>query len=259
MRRTPLQIAQRRLRRTERLLRQREQEIGEQQRAITTGQLAAGIAHLLNNALTAIMGRADLQLLSPQLGPTMREHADAIVTATQRISAAIAHLSAFAKPNLSEPAHSVVEQVLNDTAVLLRAALPRDLSIHLRSGIDAGSASVPPRVVQLELVVLAMEASGLMTDGGEIHLAAETTALDAARAHALQLKPGRWIQIAMTFRTPAPAVAATLRQLLLLSQFRRNALLPRSIDIASGCTMRWWLPTVSPSDGQQFPPLPLPA
>ncbi|MEK7412137.1 MAG: histidine kinase dimerization/phospho-acceptor domain-containing protein [Planctomycetota bacterium] len=251
MRRTPLQIAQRRLRRTRQLLRQREAEFQSQQRAVAAGQLAAGIMHGFNNSLAAILGQADLQLLNPKLDSATRGHAEAIVSAAQRMADTVRQLSAFSRGNASGAACCSVDATLHATVSLLQCALPRAIAISVShaAASPSGEARIAADTLQFELVQLVLDGCTALRSGGRITLATTITELDAPTARQHGLTSGHWIELDVTFHLVSPpgqarprSDSALLRQSLLLNQIRGADRLRRTLDMHTGCTVTLWIP-----------------
>ena len=82
------------------------------------GQLVSGVAHEINNPLTAIMGFADLLLENPELASDTKDHLQVIVHESQRTREIVQNLLSFARQ--TEPNRQLVNvnQILRRTIAL---------------------------------------------------------------------------------------------------------------------------------------------
>lgn len=101
-------------------------ELAQQDRLASVGMLAAGVAHELNNPLTAIAiqirtlrSNADAHGLSPSVRAVLEQ----LDEAAARMSSIIGDLLFMARPATQPQAHVDVEQILTSTIALLRAGM----------------------------------------------------------------------------------------------------------------------------------------
>ena len=91
------------------------------------GQLVSGVAHEVNNPLTAILGFADLMMENPELPETARKDLRVILQEAQRTKQIVQNLLSFARQMPPQRKPVQLNPVLRrDRAVtLLRPAEPR--------------------------------------------------------------------------------------------------------------------------------------
>ncbi|MBI2683699.1 MAG: PAS domain S-box protein [Acidobacteriales bacterium] len=104
------------------------------------GQLVSGVAHEVNNPLTAILGFADLLLSNPELPKSVHQDLEIIIQEAQRTKSIVQNLLSFARqaPKQRQPVE--VNDVLRRT-VSLRAY---DFSNHGVNVVEDLQAHLPP-------------------------------------------------------------------------------------------------------------------
>jgi two-component system, NtrC family, sensor kinase len=102
---------------TKRKLEQMQAQLIQSEKLAGVGQLAAGIAHELNNPLSGVMGFAQLLLEEPGFTPQQRQDLETINTLTQRCRTIIQNLLQFSRRTApkSEPLNlsPLLQTVLN--------------------------------------------------------------------------------------------------------------------------------------------------
>ena len=174
-------------------LRNTEERLRQVQKMEAIGRLAGGLAHDLNNLLTAIGGFADL--LAERLPDgAERDHAAEIVKASGRAATLTRQLLAVSRKQVLHP-------TVLDLNELLRGLVPvvsRLLGPHVH--LDASLADAPlmvradPSQLERVLVNLAVNARDAMPGGGTLRIAVDA-ADDAARAGRPELAEGDWTRI----------------------------------------------------------------
>jgi PAS domain S-box-containing protein len=171
----------------------------QSQRLEAIGRLAGGIAHDLNNALTAIIGYAELALNSLQDGHQAGADVQEIRRAASRAESITRQLLAFSRKQMLEPRlFSLAESITN---------LGRMLDRTLGSGITLNIVAPPDLpliygdVAQIEQAILniAVNARDAMPGGGRLTLG--LSVMDADEAFALNNPPmptGRYIELCVS-------------------------------------------------------------
>jgi two-component system, cell cycle sensor histidine kinase and response regulator CckA len=173
-----------------------EEQLRQSQKLEAIGRLAGGVAHDLNNALTAIGGYAELALT--EMSPEQPSWLDVeeIRRAAERAASVTRQLLAFSRKQLLEPRVFDV----NDTIASLGRMLDRLLGddIELRTETDA---AVPPIVADpgqfsQAIVNLAVNARDAMPTGGRVTIATSLSDVDEAfsRAHP-PMPSGRYVVV----------------------------------------------------------------
>jgi two-component system, cell cycle sensor histidine kinase and response regulator CckA len=149
----------------------------------TVERLAAGLAHDLNNLLTPILGYSEILLES--LEPGKREHfqAEEIHRAAHRSSEIVRRLLAYSfAPTSSMRATSLQDIALNLERPI-RAALPPDITVHVRTGIPDARVLADPLQIEQAIMILVANAGEAMPEGGTLLVEARraTPAEEASR------------------------------------------------------------------------------
>jgi PAS domain S-box-containing protein len=176
--------------------RQLEQQLRQSQKLEAIGRLAGGVAHDLNNALTAIAGYTELAL--GQLDPDhpARPDVEEIRSATQRAEAVTRQLLAFSRRQMLEPrVFSLADAVRS-----LHRFLERLLGASVQVEIDAPEGLPPvygdPGQIEQAILNLAINARDAMPGGGRLSVAVALVEVDDALARAKQpMKPGPYLRL----------------------------------------------------------------
>lgn len=107
-----------------------QEQMIQNEKLMSIGELAAGAAHEINNPLTGILGYSDLLVDDPSLGDRQRVVADKIRTLARRIKTLVTSLLSFARRVPSEKASLDLNQVI-ETALHLSNMDLRDKKIEI--------------------------------------------------------------------------------------------------------------------------------
>ena len=127
------------------------------------GRLAGGIAHDFNNLLASILGNATFLVEDLPADSETWDFAEQIRTAGERAKHLVQQILAFSRQQESEQTNIDPESIVNETVQLMRAALPKSISLNLR--LRAGKVTIrgnPTQLVQVfvNLCVNARDAIG---------------------------------------------------------------------------------------------------
>jgi PAS domain S-box-containing protein len=117
------------------------------------GQLVSGVAHEVNNPLTAILGFADLLLENPELNNQVKDDLQVIVQESQRTREIVQNLLSFARQTPPEKQRVEVNQVLRRT-IALRAYDMSSHGIELIEEFDSNLPEIVGDAHQLQQVFL---------------------------------------------------------------------------------------------------------
>ena len=161
---------------TERL--QIQQELQQAQKMEVVGQLAGGVAHDFNNALTTVIGGLNLLMEDLPEDPDMATSLEAILSSANRLAVLTRHLLAFSRRQVMRVEVHPLGEVVERSTDLLEGVLEEG-RLELRTRIDPGTWPVRIDAVQLEQVIvsLVVNARDAMPGGGTLVLAAENVSV----------------------------------------------------------------------------------
>jgi len=99
-------------------LRRTQEQLLHSEKMAAVGQLISGVAHELNNPLTAILGYSQLLLSSGQLAPQGMEYSDKLYKQAQRTHRIVQNLLSFARQHKPERVPVQLNHILEDTLAL---------------------------------------------------------------------------------------------------------------------------------------------
>jgi two-component system, cell cycle sensor histidine kinase and response regulator CckA len=176
-----------------------ETQLRQSQKMDSLGQLAAGVAHDINNILTIIQGHAGLLLNAAPPDSDAAKSASQIAAASERAAGFIRHLLAFSRKQIYRT------RILDLNAVIhnLEALLPRMLGGHIL--LETRYCSHLPHIAAdtalIEQIVmnLAINSRDAMPKGGKLII--ETSAVDMDSASTRQhpeSRVGRFVCLTIT-------------------------------------------------------------
>jgi two-component system, NtrC family, sensor kinase len=159
-----------------------QDQILRTRRLAAIGSLGAGIAHELNNPLTAVAGL--ISLARKQLGDSspQSETLKQALEQARRVSKIVSDLRQFAEQERTDGRRFALEQPVQ-SALELYAEELREKRIDLRRDVKPGLREAQGDPVQIQQVVahLVQNAIAAMPDGGELRIALTDVAGDALK------------------------------------------------------------------------------
>jgi two-component system, cell cycle sensor histidine kinase and response regulator CckA len=132
------------------------------------GQLAAGAAHDLANLLTVVTGGSEILLERfPEHDPN-RNLALGVRDAAERCSDMVRQILAFRRQTDSQSTLSDLNQVIENSANVLRQLVGESISIELRLSTIPGAVNIHPTQLEQILMNLAVNARDSMPHGGRL-------------------------------------------------------------------------------------------
>jgi two-component system, cell cycle sensor histidine kinase and response regulator CckA len=176
-----------------------EEQFRQAQKMEAVGRLAGGVAHDFNNLLTVINGYGHLLLDQLPPGDPARELVREMTGAGERAAGLTAQLLAFSRKAIVEPKVLDLNEVVNQSASLLRRLIGEDISLATALAPNLEPVKADPTQVEQVILNLAVNAKDAMPKGGKLTI--ETRAVRLREEDAAlypDLPQGRYIQLAVS-------------------------------------------------------------
>jgi PAS domain S-box-containing protein len=176
-----------------------EEQLRQSQKMEAVGQLTGGIAHDFNNMLAVILG--GLNLAKRKLAKSeidIERFIDGSIDGANRAATLTQRLLAFSRQQPLAPEILEINRMIGGMSELLDRALGELIS--LETVVAAGLWHVKADPAQLESAILnlAVNARDAMPNGGKLTIEAMNTSIDEKYAREYSIKPGQFVQIAVT-------------------------------------------------------------
>ena len=174
-------------------------QLRQAQKMQAVSQLTGGIAHDLNNILTAITGTIEILAEGVADRPELLAITRMIDQAGARGADLTQRLLAFARKQPLQPREVDVNALVMEAANLLRPILGEQVEVHLMLGADTSRALIDPRLLTSAILNLALNARDAMANGGNITIETGNVVLDDSHAviHS-DVTAGMYVMVVMT-------------------------------------------------------------
>ena len=130
-------------------LRRTQEQLLHSEKLAAVGQLISGVAHELNNPLTAILGYSQLLETSGQVGPLALSYSEKMYKQAQRTHRIVQNLLSFARQHKPERIPVKINTVMEDTLALRDYDLRMgQIRVHLELAQDLPLISADPHQLQ---------------------------------------------------------------------------------------------------------------
>jgi two-component system cell cycle sensor histidine kinase/response regulator CckA len=178
-----------------------EENLRRAERMQATGRLAGGVAHEVNNMMTAVMGFADFLLRSLSDGDQRRADVLEILKAARRAADVTRQLLAFSRQQFLRPRVLELNELVAGLEPMLRRSLGECHELTIRLAPDIGCVRADPSQIEQVLLNLALNARDAMPSGGRILVETDLAMLDsayAARHPAMYFPTGPYLLLAVS-------------------------------------------------------------
>ena len=171
------------------------------QRIEAVGNLAGGVAHEVNNMMTAVIGFGGFVLKRlPEDHPT-RPDVTEMVKAASRAAGVTRQLLAFTRQQVLQPSVLDINTVITELTRMLGGFLGADIELIVRLDPQTGRVKADRGQLEQVIVNLALNARYAMPSGGRLTLDTSRVELDEgyARRHTgTTIQPGQYIVLSVT-------------------------------------------------------------
>jgi PAS domain S-box-containing protein len=176
-----------------------EDRIRQSEKMEAIGQLTGGIAHDFNNILTVITGTIEILAGAVASEPQLAAITKMIDEAAARGADLTQHLLAFARRQPLQPRETDINQLIIDTAKLLRPTLGAHIEINSVFKDETCVATVDPNQLATAIINLALNSRDAMPGGGKLILETGSAYLDENYASQNDdVRPGPYAMIAVS-------------------------------------------------------------
>jgi PAS domain S-box-containing protein len=176
-----------------------EEQFLQAQKMEAVGQLAGGIAHDLNNLLTAISGYGELAMAKLHAGDPLRHDIEEIRKAGGRAASLTRQLLAFSRKQILQPVVFNLNSVVSEMEKMLRRIIGEHIEMRIALEPGLGNVKADPGQIGQVLMNLAVNARDAMPKGGRLTIETRNVHLDEeyARRH-IAVRPGPYVMLEVT-------------------------------------------------------------
>ncbi len=175
---------------------QLELRMVEIQKMESIGNLAAGIAHDINNILFPILGRSELLLDDLVKGGPEYNHAEQIQQAAIRGRDIVRQILTFGRKTEHKMVPIRIQHILKEVLELSRSAIPSTIEIHQKIQSKCGPVLADPtQIHQVMMNIITNAYHAIDKDGGQIRIELKEAELSNDQSFDLGIKVGRYIKL----------------------------------------------------------------
>ncbi|HVO35982.1 MAG TPA: PAS domain S-box protein [Gemmatimonadales bacterium] len=176
-----------------------EAQLRQAQKMEAVAQLAGGLAHDLNNLLTAVLASGDLLAAELPPGSPHREDVETIGRAARRGGELTRKLLAFSRKHPLEVKRLSLAMLARDFVRMARRMVPEDVDVDVRVESHQTRIEADPGAIEQILMNLVTNARDAMPAGGKLVIEVGRRALDEEhyRAHGWGT-PGEYVTLSVS-------------------------------------------------------------
>ncbi len=188
---------ERRRREAEAALRRSEAQLLQAQKLEAVGRLAGGLAHDINNYITAITSQCELVRMKAE--PRVAEKMNMVIATADKITALIRRLLAFSRKQPADPRVINLNEIVEGLRGMMKRLIGEDLQLETFLAAGLWAVRVDPAQVEQIVVNLLVNAREASPQGGHVIIETANAALDAEYLqHNPTVKPGEYVLLAVS-------------------------------------------------------------
>ena len=184
------------------------------QRIEAVGNLAGGLAHEVNNMMTAVIGFGGFVLKALPEEHPHRSDVSEMVKAATRAAGITRQLLAFTRQQVLQPSVLDLNGVITDLTRMLSGFLGADIELSVQLDPQAGRVRADRGQLEQVIVNLALNARYAMRSGGRLTLGTSRSMLDhgySRRHPGINIEPGPYVALSVTDTGPGMDAATRAR------------------------------------------------
>ncbi len=176
-----------------------EEQLHQVQKMEAIGTLAGGIAHDFNNILSAIIGYTELALGDLTDNVPVRQKLGQVLSAGNRAKEMVKQILAFSRKGEREMKPVLLNEIVNESFILLRSSLPSTIDIRLTPcGPLNPVMANPTQVHQVIMNICTNAAHAMRENGGILEIAMKEITLDEDSIKDKSLDLGTYQQLSIS-------------------------------------------------------------
>lgn len=178
-----------------------EEHLLRAERLQASGKLAGGLAHEINNMMTAVIGLGTFLTQGLAESDPRRGDAEEIVRTAERVAGLTRQLLAFTRQQVLRPVVLDLNEVVRGTETMLRRSVGEDVELEVRLAPALPATRADPAQVEQVLMNLVLNARDAIPARGRITIETATVELDGAytRRHGEAIVPqGTYLRLAVS-------------------------------------------------------------
>ncbi len=171
------------------------------QRIEAVGNLAGGVAHEVNNMMTAVIGFGGFVLKGMPEDHPQRSDVSEMVKAATRAAGITRQLLAFTRQQVLQPSVLDLNSVITDLGRMLTGFIGADIELTVHLDPQTGRVRADRGQLEQVIINLALNARYAMKSGGRLTLETTRVTLDEgyARRHVgTAIEPGQYVSLSVT-------------------------------------------------------------
>ncbi len=158
----------------------------QSEKQASVGKLAAGVAHEINNPLTAVLTFSHLILRRKDLPDEVRTDLEIIKTQTERVRKIVKSLLDFSRQTVIKPESTEINQLIEDSIGLMKnQALIKDVNLSFHGADNLPTLILDQNQFQSVLVNMIINALDATPPGGHINI--QTMKVDANKERGVEI------------------------------------------------------------------------
>lgn len=170
-----------------------EKQMGHTKRLRSVGRLSGGIAHKLNNSLTAVIGNLELAKLEVEAGSAVLRRIDAALQGSYQASEVIRQLLAFARNGKYHPQAVDLQEVVSKHLEEIKSSLPEGIYVECEMEIQQLPVFLDRESFAVMFTQLFSNAQrAVCKEGGKISVVCSKQRVNLPQRHNPDARPGNY-------------------------------------------------------------------